>query len=186
MTDAGLNALGIRVRDSILRAHPDWAHPLIPPAPGSFPFPVEPDCAARGAVLAGSANFAGVAGQGPAVEKDFGSDASPDRPYVEFTDFDGQASSLRAAGVDLIPFCPAKSNRGTRLATQLHKLIAPDETNTPRPFVCCDASHFIQRCPDAGFKTGATTGGTHQRRAGATSSNCRQSSEDRDPTRWPG
>jgi len=25
MTDAGLNALGIRVRDSILRAHPDWA-----------------------------------------------------------------------------------------------------------------------------------------------------------------
>src|SRR6266404_4903853 len=158
----------------MLRALPDWAHPLIPPAPGSFPFPVEPDCAARGAVLAGSANFAGVAGQGPAVEKDFGSDASPDRPYVEFTDFDGQASSLRAAGVDLIPFCPAKSNHGTRLATQLHKLIAPDETNTSRPFVCCDASHFIQRCADARFKTGATTGGTHQRRAGATSSNCRQ------------
>src|ERR1700730_411806 len=166
----------------MLRALPDWAHPLIPPALGSFPFPVEPDFAARGAVLAGSANFAGVAGQEPAVEKDFGSDASPDRPYVEFTDFDGEASSLRAADVDLTAFCPAKSNRGTRLATQLHRLIAQDETNTARPFVCCDASHFIQRCADFRFERPAKTTRTRQRGADPTNADRQQPNQDRHKT----
>src|ERR1700730_6189063 len=100
--------------------------------------------------MGGAADFAEAGGQAPGLEKDFGSDASPDRPYVEFTDFDREASSLRAVLVDVRLFFPGKIAYGTRTATQLHELIAFNETNSYRLSILHSAApHFIWHRTDA-------------------------------------